>query len=104
MKFNRIDIQNFKPFYQTESLKFNIDSNKPVTLVCAKNDVGKTAILEAIKFCLYGFDSNDAENLRDQCVNRKAAVQDSGQTSVSLKVRHDDQTYRITRGHYFDEV
>ncbi|WP_433631169.1 AAA family ATPase [Halomicrococcus sp. NG-SE-24] len=104
MKFERIHIRNFKPFYQTESLEFDPDSDKPLTLVCAKNDVGKTAVLEAIRFCLYGFESNDPKDMRDQCINRKAVVQGSGQTSISLEVHHDGQSYRIIRGHYFDEV
>lgn len=102
MKFERLNFHNFKPFQGTESIEFEPDSDKPLTLVCAKNDVGKTAVLEGIKFCLYGFD--DGQEARTQCINRTAALNGSGETSVTMQVHHDGEFYKIKRGHYFTEV
>lgn len=102
MKFERLEFHNFKPFFGTESIQFDTDSDQPLTLVCAKNDVGKTAILEGIKFCLYGFD--EGEEARTQCINRTAALDSSGETSVTMWVYHDGESYKIKRSHYFSEV
>jgi DNA sulfur modification protein DndD len=102
MRFERLDFHNFKPFCGTESIEFDTDSEQPITLVCAKNDVGKTAVLDGIKFCLYGFE--DGEEARTQCINRTAALEDSGETSVTMWVHHDGESYKIKRGHYFSRV
>jgi len=102
MKFEHIDFLNFKPFRGPETIEFDPDSDKPLTLVCAKNDVGKTAVLEGIKFCLYGFE--DGQEARTQCINRPAALDGSGETSVTMRAHHDGEFYRIKRGHYFSEV
>jgi DNA sulfur modification protein DndD len=102
MRFERLDFHNFKPFCGTESIEFDTDSEQPITLVCAKNDVGKTAVLDGIKFCLYGFE--DGEEARTQCINRTAALKDSGETSVTMWVHHDGESYKIKRGHYFSRV
>lgn len=102
MKFERLDFHNFKPFFGTEYIKFDTDSDQPLTLVCAKNDVGKTAVLEGIRFCLYGFEGG--EKARTQCINRTAALNESGETSVTMWVQHDGESYKIKRGHYFSEV
>jgi DNA sulfur modification protein DndD len=64
--------------------------------------VGKTAVLDGIKFCLYGFE--DGEEARTQCINRTAALEDSGETSVTMWVHHDGESYKIKRGHYFSRV
>jgi DNA repair exonuclease SbcCD ATPase subunit len=104
MKLERVKLQNFKPYYQTEKIEFDPDDDEPLTLVRGQNDIGKTALLEGIKFCLYGFDVSGSQQARDQCINRKAAVEGLGQTSVTLKVSHDGETYRIVRGHHFDQV
>lgn len=104
MRFKQIDFTNFKPFLGTERLEFDLDEENPITLVCAKNDVGKTAILDGIRFCLYGFEEDDEDEALDQCINRTAAVNGDGETSVTLFVSHDEQNYKIKRGHYFSDV
>lgn len=102
MKFERLEFHNFKPFFGTESIEFDTNNDQPITLVCAKNDVGKTAVLEGIRFCLYGFE--EGEEARTQCINRTAALEGSGETSVAMWVHHDGESYKIKRGHYFSEV
>ena len=102
MIFEHLEFHNFKPFSGTESIEFDTESDQPITLVCAKNDVGKTAVLEGIKFCLYGFE--DGEKARTQCINRTAALEGSGETSVTMWVNHDGESYKIKRGHYFSGV
>lgn len=56
MHLNSVTIKNFKPFYGNDTIPFSDENG--VTLFGAKNDRGKTALLEAIHFCLYDFESN----------------------------------------------
>jgi len=91
MRFKQVDFTNFKPFLGTESLEFDLNEENPITLVCAKNDVGKTAILDGIRFCLYGFEDDDEQEALDQCINRTAAVNGDGETSVTLLVSQTSQ-------------
>jgi DNA sulfur modification protein DndD len=105
MHLNSLTLQNFKPFYGEDTVTFSDESG--VTLFGAKNDRGKTALLEAIHFCLYDFDSNggpNREQKQDYCINRKAAIEDDGQTSVAISFTHNDRNYEIKRVLEFSQV
>ncbi|WP_336326491.1 AAA family ATPase [Halovenus sp. HT40] len=105
MHLNSVTLKNFKPFHQENPIRF--EDERGVTLFGAKNDRGKTAFLEAIKFCLYDFTSDDEgsrEQKRDQCINRKAVTEDDGETFVSLNFDHNGGEYTIKRVLEFSEV
>lgn len=89
MRFTSLEIENFR---QYQSLSFRFPKTKPCDLhiIVADNGVGKTNILNAITWCLYG----DEPHLGDESrslprVNLKAkneAVQ-RGDTTVFVSVR-----------------
>ena len=54
MILQRLILKNFRQFEGTNRLDFNLIDNKHVTLIFASNGVGKTTILSAIDWCLYG--------------------------------------------------
>lgn len=98
MHLNSVTLQNFKPFYGRDTIQFSHENG--VTLFGAKNDRGKTALLEAIHFCLYDFDSNGGSNRtekRNYCINRKAAIEGDGKTVVAITFTHNDRDYKIKR-------
>lgn len=104
MHLNSVTLQNFKPFYGNDTIPFSDENG--VTLFGAKNDRGKTALLEAISFCLYDFDSNGGPNRsekRNYCINRKAATEDDGQTFVAISFTHNGREYKIKRVLEFSE-
>lgn len=104
MHLNSVTLQNFKPFYGNDTIPFSDENG--VTLFGAKNDRGKTALLEAISFCLYDFDSNGGPNRtekRNYCINRKAATEDDGQTFVAISLTHNGRDYKIKRVLEFSE-
>jgi len=56
MWMSEIKIQNFRPFYGIQIIKFNEDSQDKFTIIEAKSDTGKTTFLSSICWCLYGKD------------------------------------------------
>ena len=63
MWISQISLRNFRPFYADEessvSFKFDKESKSKFTVIEAKSDVGKTTLLSAVAWCLYGRESPD---------------------------------------------
>ena len=53
MNLLRLTLNNFRVFHGECSIEFSSDPIKNVTLVHAENSMGKTTMLNAIKWCLY---------------------------------------------------
>jgi len=97
---NKVILENFRPFYGMQELNIETSHEKPLILVKALNDVGKTSLFKAFYWCLYG-GTNKRENQR--LVNRSAAFKDDGFTSVELHFIHDTENYRIKRSLEFSQ-
>ena len=54
MKIESLRINNFRRFYGEHRIKFSIDEKKPFTIIHAENGTGKTNLLNAINWVLYG--------------------------------------------------
>ena len=101
MEITKIKLQNFRPYYGETEIQPTTESGKPVILIRGKNDTGKTSLFRAIKFCLYGSDSRDE---RDSLINRRAATESAGTTSVELTLADDEEIYIIKRAVEYEEV
>ncbi|PLO83493.1 hypothetical protein CWN03_20360, partial [Klebsiella quasipneumoniae] len=53
MKLIRLEINNFRQFYGKQSIDFAVDPEHGVTLIHGENNGGKTALLNALRWCLY---------------------------------------------------
>lgn len=106
MKVQKAIIKNFMPFYQELSVDLQTSSDSPLILIGGKNDRGKTAFFTALRFCLFGFEGSNVERSkkRRQAINRKAAVEGPGETSVTLEFTHNQNVYEIERVIEFDQV
>ncbi|WP_237042440.1 AAA family ATPase [Photobacterium damselae] len=62
MKLIKIKINNFRQFYGSQEIEFATDKNKNVTLIHGENNGGKTALLNALRWCLY---EKTTDNLLD---------------------------------------
>lgn len=54
MLLRKIKLKNFRQYYAEVVINFATDGFKNVTVIHAENGVGKTALLNAIKWCFYG--------------------------------------------------
>ena len=54
MKFLRLEVDNWRPFQGQSEMDLAASESQPITLVFGKNGGGKTSLLTAIYWCLYG--------------------------------------------------
>jgi len=85
MRFDRIRLQNFKCYEETD-----VRLNAGVTVILGLNGSGKSSLLEACFFALYG--SKALEKTLDEIVTIGAE-----ETRVELDFTHDGESYNIVR-------
>ena len=98
MIINSVKLVNFRQFYGEQTITFATDRNKNVTLIHAENGVGKTALLNSIKWCLFKEFTPNFENPQD-LLNHEAA---NKKGSKLLKVEVDfsiptGELYKVIR-------
>jgi DNA sulfur modification protein DndD len=103
VKYRWLEVKNFRPFCGTHRLDFSTDPKRPVTLVFGANGGGKTSLLTAMYWCLYGttkVDPNtpdDEQKLFNQRTRSGVPVGGSETMSVQLELQRENITWRITR-------
>lgn len=106
MRILNVTLENFRPFYGTVDVPLHIDEDKPLIFIIGKNDRGKTAFLESLKFCLYGYDGSFAEinTKRRRAINRQASTEGDGETRITVEFIDNDTVYRVSRYIEFEGV
>ena len=54
MKLISLRVKDFRRFYGDQEIKFSSDPKKNFTIIHAENGTGKSNLLNAINWCLYG--------------------------------------------------
>jgi len=101
MRLNRLTISNFRQFYGTEwRLTFPRHADRNVTIIFGANGAGKTTVLNAFTWCLYG-ETTPAFTGPDHLVNDRALLDCAPETPVSATVNvefeHNGETYSVSR-------
>ncbi|MDP5253116.1 MULTISPECIES: SMC family ATPase [unclassified Vibrio] len=94
MKPLKLEMQAFGPFAERESIDFSQFGPAPLFLINGPTGSGKTTILDAICFALYG---ETTGNERQGNQMRCDLADESLATEVSLEFALHDKQYRITR-------
>lgn len=107
MKFHRVEVENWRPFKGSSAMDISATGERPITLVFGKNGGGKTSMLTAIYWCLYGVmdlevGKGDQNLVNDHAVQELGATRDSPAhaTVVLYASKPSDEVeylYRITR-------
>ena len=100
MLLKKIEIENFGPFYRSHTWDMEVGEGKPLILIRAMNDIGKSTILKIFKFCLYGLTPTKRQNV----INRKAAIEGDGETSIMFSYTHEGDSFEIKRICKFTKV
>jgi len=87
MQFQRIHVQNWRCFTD-ESVRFE----DGVTVLYGNNGSGKSSLLEAAFFALYGSDALDTGTTMDDVVTT-----DENTAEVTLSFAHRGESYEVTR-------
>lgn len=99
MIIDRLKISNFRPFFGEQQILFSTDPKKNVTLVHAENGVGKTSLLSAVLWCLYGRLVEGVEQPHD-ILNHEAAKSGENEYWVSITIDYEGERFEIIRKGY----
>lgn len=102
MLIKSITLNNFRQFKGKQTLVFSTDTDKNVTVLLGDNTFGKTTILQAFNWCLYGVadfpkDSNPDFLLNLEVANEQAGIQQKCEVYVELTLEHKDTEYIALR-------
>jgi len=87
MKFKKLMIENYKSFQFPTQIHFpQGDDGKSIFLIGGMNGAGKTSIMEAVNFCLYGGKAHDIF----KAVNRKEKALGNVKVAFELMIEMDD--------------
>lgn len=97
MKFLRVEVDNWRPFQGQSEMDLAASESQPITLVFGKNGGGKTSLLTAIYWCLYG-EADLEEGKSDQHLVNDHAVREAPAT-LSDPVRATVTLYAAHTAH-----
>lgn len=99
MKINQLRIQNFGPYKGAHDLQFSTDSTRRIVLVFGDNMRGKTSLLNALRWVLYGRALDRRSQPMDllKVLNTDAQGESDWNLSVSLTFEHEGSEYELRR-------
>lgn len=106
MLIKTLRMKNFRQFKGTTEVNFSCDSEKNVTVILGDNTFGKTTLLQAFNWCLYGkvnFARNDTFLLNYELSTQ---MQNGEQETVEVEITllHGNAEYIITRTQKYNRV
>ena len=87
MKLLSITLVNFRQFYGKQKIIFSTDYKKNITLIHAENGVGKTALLNAIKWGLFG---ETTKNFKDNKILLNNIARSEGDSNLSIEIEFEE--------------
>lgn len=98
MLIKTLRMKNFRQFKGTTEINFSCDAEKNVTVILGDNTFGKTTLLQAFNWCLYG-KANFPK--KDKLLNYELSTQmqngEQETVEVELTLMHGNAEYIITR-------
>lgn len=104
MIINQLEMYNFRQYIGHQSVEFSTDKDKNVTVLIGVNTSGKTTIVRAFEWCLYGKIGFEDKTLLNTEVKNNMNVGDVQETWVAVTFIHDDIVYTIKRKHSYNCV
>jgi len=102
MILKKIKLKNFRQYYDLVEINFATEPTKNVTIIHAENGVGKTALLNAIKWCFYESFTNNFRNSKD-LISFEAVRDGKKSCSVEIEFREQNENYLIIRNYDSDK-
>ncbi|MFF2875068.1 AAA family ATPase [Gottfriedia sp. NPDC057991] len=98
MLLKSIKMKNFRQYQGEQAVEFSTRNEKNVTVILGNNTSGKTTLLQAFNWCLYGiavFDTKDF--LLNLDVSRNLNLNETTTVEVEINLIHDKTEYFILR-------
>ena len=101
VSIDKIEFKNYRQ-YGTGTIHFSTPGEYNLSVLIAKNGTGKTTLLNAITWCLYGKEPHLADESRalpivNNDVLRKAQVDDTVTVSVAVTITDKTDTIEFRR-------
>ena len=100
MKFKKLEIENFRPYKGRHVLEFSTQKSKPVTIITAPNNWGKTSVYESIRWCLYDAWPDTKTRGHSTNIEAKDIYKRNDrpfEVSVTLDFEHEENHFRAVR-------
>lgn len=101
MIIQNIEMYNFRQYVGKQKIIFSTDKDKNVTVLIGVNTSGKTTIIRAFEWCLYGKNRFDDSVLLNSDIRSNMHVGDTQTTYVSVGFIHDDMQYELKRSYTY---
>ncbi len=101
LRIKSIELKNFRP-YENASIEFSLDPKKTITIIEGNNSAGKTSLINAMYWCLYGKEQflnvGDGKPIPNQNILNTTKVGKSCESSVTITINDDKgPKYQISR-------
>lgn len=97
MILQKLKMNNFRQYIGEQAVEFSTDPEKNVTVLIGINTAGKTTIVRAFEWCLYGKNGFDDPVLLNSQVRDNMNVGDSQSVSVEITFEHNSMQYTLKR-------
>ena len=101
MLIKSLTLDNFRQYTESQKIEFSTNPERKVTFIIAESGVGKTTLIQAFKWALYGTCSYSKESVLNEEVKASLLPNSSAKVVVSLVINHDSKDYSITREQTF---
>ena len=98
MKILSLKMKNFRQFHGEQKIEFSTDENKNITLIHAENGVGKTALLNAIKWCFFEQTTLNFSQKND-LINNYAKDNSDNNYYVAVEFEENNEYFYCERGY-----
>ena len=98
MIIRQISLSNFRQYKDPQTIKFSCDKDKNVTVILGINTSGKTTLIQAFNWCLYGTTSFASKtDLLNSERMRSLGLYSSCIVSVEVELEHEGKLYVVRR-------
>ena len=96
MKLSKIRLKHFRQFYGDQEIEFADGDDRNVTIIHAENGVGKTTLLNAVLWAMYGETTNKFEQ-KELIVNFAALKEGQTVAMVEVYFEHNGSEHMVQR-------
>lgn len=97
MIIQKLEMYNFRQFVGKQSIDFSTNQERNVTVLIGVNTSGKTTIIRAFEWCLYGKNGFEDQILLNSDVRSNMNIGDTQTTYVAVTFIHDSMQYTLKR-------
>lgn len=97
MLIKQITLSNFRQYKEKQVVEFSCDKEKNVTVILGDNTSGKTTLIQAFNWCLYGLTSFKTRELINSEFLQEMGLYSTNEVSVEVELQHEERLYVIRR-------